>query len=36
MRPPSNLGMIGLLAVAVALVATIIAFTVLALIGIGQ
>jgi len=35
MRPPSDLGMIGLMAVAGALAAAIIAFTVLALLGIG-
>jgi hypothetical protein len=35
MRPPSDLGMIGLMAVAGALAAAIIAFTVLALMGIG-
>ena len=35
MRPPSDLGMIGLMAVAGALAATIIAFTVMALLGIG-
>ena len=36
MRPPSDLGMIGLMAVAGALAAAIIAFTVLALTGVGQ